>query len=195
MADTIEIVPRALIMNADRYEAFAREYVIDLNATRAALAAGYSERTAGVKGSQLLKTVKCRQLIDKLLSKRAAKTEIKAERVIEELQRIAFSNMADYMEIDSSGKPIGLDLRKLTRDQAACIQEISEDSTGGSGDGERRLVIRRKFKLADKLKANELLCRHLGMFNDKVQVTGLEALAERLNEMRKKDGDGSSAAA
>lgn len=182
-------------MNADRYEAFAREYVIDLNGKRAAIAAGYSESRAEVTASELVRNRKCKAIIDKLLSKRASKLEVKAERVLEELARIAFSNMADYMEIDADGKPIGLDLRKLTRDQAACIQEISEDSTGGSGDGERRLVIRRKFKLADKLKANELLCRHLGMFNDKVQVTGLEALAERLNEMRKKDGDGSSAAA
>ena len=100
-------------MNADRYEAFAREYVIDLNATRAALAAGYSERTAGVKGSQLLKTVKCRQLIDKFLLKRAIKTELKAKRVIEELQRIAFANPQDYMRINADGQP-DVDLSKLT---------------------------------------------------------------------------------
>lgn len=178
-------------MNPNRYAAFAKEYVIDLNATRAAIAAGYSENGASSKGSQLLANVKVRKIIDALQSKRASKLEVKAERVLEELSRIAFSNMSDYMEIDEDGKPIGLDLRKLTRDQAACIQEISEDSHGGSGDGERRLVIRRKFKLADKLKANELLCRHLGMFNDKLQITGLESLAERMNKLRRNgDADG-----
>ena len=178
-------------MNADRYEAFAREYVIDLNATRAALAAGYSERTAGVKGSQLLKTVKCRQLIDKFLSKRAIKTELKAERVIEELQRIAFANPQDYMRVNADGQP-DVDLSRLTRDQAAAISEFTVDTTGGSGDGERRLVLRTKIKLADKLKAAELLCRHLGAFNDKLQVTGLEGLAERMNKLNQAENVSSS---
>jgi phage terminase small subunit len=179
----------------NKHEAFALEYVIDLNGTRAAIAAGYSERTAEVQASRLLSNAKVRRIIEGLLSKRASKLTIKAERVIEEIARLAMSNMADYMEIDAEGKPTGIDLRKLTRDQAACIQEITEDTTGGTGDGERRLVIRRKFKLADKTKNLELLCRHLGMFNDKVQITGLDQLAERINELRKRDTDGSSSAA
>lgn len=177
----------------DRYERFAREYVIDLNATRAAIAAGYSEKTAAVQGSQLLNRLKVRKLIDKLKSERASRLGIKAERVVEELCRLSFSNMADYMRVDEDGKPIGLDLRNLTRDQAAAIQEISEDATGGTGDGERKLIIRTKFKLADKGANLERLGRHLGMFEDKLRVTGLEGLAERLNQIRlKKHGDLSS---
>ena len=164
-----------------RYEVFAREYVIDLNATRAAIAAGYSESTASAKGSQLLNVGKVRKLIDGLQTKRASKLEIKAERVLEELSRLAMSNMADYMAIED-GKPTGLDLSKLTRDQAACIQEITEDTTGGNGDGERRLILRTKFKLADKTKALDMLMRHLGAYNDKLAVTGLEKLADVLGE-------------
>ncbi len=178
-------------MNADRYEAFAREYVVDLNGKRAAIAAGYSERTAEVKASQLLRTVKCRALIDKLQSKRASKLELKADKVIEELQRIAFSNLQDYISVNADGQP-DVDLSSLTRDQAAALSEFTVDTTGGTGDGERRQVLRTKIKLADKLKAAELLCRHLGMFNDKVHVTGLESLAERLNAMRKQDGSASA---
>jgi hypothetical protein len=78
-----------------------------------------------------------------------------------------------------------LDLSTLTRDQAAAIQEFSEDATGGQNDGERRLVIRRRFKLGDKRGSLELLGRHLGMFQDNLKVTGLEGLAERLSELRK----------
>jgi phage terminase small subunit len=166
---------------------FAREYVIDLNGTRAAIAAGYSAKTADVKASQLLAEVKVQRLVDGLLSKRASKLELKAEQVVEELRRLAFSNMMDYMEIDEDGQPRGLNLSNLTRDQAAAIQEVSEDTTGGQGDGERRLVLRRKFKLADKRGSLELLGRHLGMFQDNVKVTGLEGLAERMAQLRKSD--------
>lgn len=167
-----------------RYEQFAREYVIDRNGTRAAIAAGYSEETAGSQACRLLTNVKVRKIIDRLTSQRASKLDLKAERVLEEISRLAFSNMMDYMEIDEDGNPKGLNLAMLTRDQAAAIQEISEDATGGNGDGERRLVLRTKFKLADKTKNLELLGRHLSMFQDNLKVTGLEGLADRINQVR-----------
>lgn len=163
-----------------RYETFAREYVIDLNGKRSAIAAGYSESRAEVTASELVSNRKVQKLIDSLQSKRASKLELKAEQVVEEIRRLAFSNMLDY--VDASGH---LDLSTLSRDQAAAIQEIREDTTGGSGDGERRLVLRTTFKLSDKTKNLELLCRHLGMLQDKLQVTGLEGLADRLSEARK----------
>jgi phage terminase small subunit len=172
---------------AARYEIFAREYVIDLNGSRAAQAAGIAESGARVWASRALTKANVQRQITQLQAKRASKLGITADKVAEELQRLAFSNMMDYMEIDEDGQPRGLDLTKLTRDQAAAIQEISEDATGGQGDGERRLVIRRKFKLADKRGSLELLGRHLGMFQDNVKITGLEGLAERMAELRKSD--------
>lgn len=171
---------------------FAREYVIDLNGTRAAIAAGYSENGAEVRASELLSNRKVKAHIDSLLSKRASKLEIKAEHVADELRKLGFANMQDYMRVNEDGWP-ELDLSTLTRDQAAAIQEFSEDATGGQNDGERRLVLRRRFKLADKRGSLELLGRHLGMFQDNLKVTGMEGLAERLNELRtKKNGDSSS---
>ena len=181
-------------MRADRYEAFAREYVIDLNGKRAAIAAGYAEASAEVTASQLLRKTKCRAIINQLLSKRASKLEVKAEKVVEELARLAFSNLHDYIRVNDDGQA-DVDLSALTRDQAAAISEITVDTTGGTGDGERRLVLRTKIKLVDKTKNLELLCRHLGMLNDRLQVTGLENLAERINKLRKQsDGDVSAAA-
>lgn len=166
---------------ADRYERFAREYVIDLNATRAAIAAEYSPERASVTGSELVKKRKVRKRIDELLSERSSKLAVTAEKVVEELARLAFSNMQDYTRTDADGKPV-LDLSKLTRDQFAAVQEIREDTTGGSGDGERKVVVRTTLKLSDKTKSLELLGRHLGMFQDNVKVTGLEALAKILSE-------------
>ncbi len=171
--------------SAKRAEIFAREYVIDLNGSRAAQAAGIAESGAGVWASRTLKKAKVQRLIQQHQARRASKLDLKAERIAEELQRLAFSNMADYMEIGEDGKPKGLNLSNLTRDQAAAIQEITEDTTGGSGDGERKMILRTKFKLADKRGALELLGRHLGMFQDNVKITGLEGLADKLSEIRK----------
>lgn len=181
--------------SSQRYERFAREYVIDLNGKRAAIAAGYSENGADSKASQLLGKVKVQRLVARLQSERATRLEVKADRVVEELARLAFSNMADYMEIDEDGKPVGLNLRSLTRDQAAAIQEISEDATGGSGDGERRLILRTKFKLADKGANLERLGRHLGMFPNKVEHNLDSSLAELIAGFRKRvteNGDSQS---
>lgn len=174
---------KSLTKANERQERFAAEYVIDLNGTRAAIAAGYSEKTASVQSTGLLKNSKVRRIIDSLNTKRASKLEIKAERVLEELARLAYSNMQDYTRIDADGKAV-LDLSKLTRDQFAAVQEIREDTTGGSGDGERKVVVRTTLKLSDKQKALDMLMRHLGQYNDKLHVTGLEGLADRLNQVR-----------
>lgn len=172
---------------------FAREYVIDLNGTRAAIAAGYSEKGAEVRASELLSRSKVRKLVDGLLAKRASRLELTAERIDEEIARCATANMLDYMEIDEDGKPIGLDLSKLTREQAAAIQEISEDATGGSGDGERKLIIRTKFKLTDKYKYLELACRLKGRLQEKLELTGDANLIDALTAGRKRlHGNGTS---
>lgn len=169
---------------SDRQRRFAMEYVIDLNGTRAAIAAGYSPKGADVRGSQLLAIARVSRMVDELLAKRASKLEVKAEKVVEELARLAFSNMQDYTRVDALGKAV-LDMSAITRDQFAAVQEIREDTTGGTGDGERKVVVRTTLKLSDKTKNLELLGRHLGMFKDNVNVTGLEGLAERLDEIRK----------
>jgi len=165
---------------SDLQEKFAREYVIDLNATRAAIAAGYSEKSAARQVTRMLKNVRVRKLIERLQSERASRLEVKADRVVEELTRLAFSNMQDFTRVEG-GKPV-LDLSQISRDQFAAIQEIREDTTGGAGDGERKVVIRTTVKLSDKTKNLELLGRHLGMFQDNVKVTGLEGLAKVLAE-------------
>jgi hypothetical protein len=97
--------------------------------------------------------------------------------------------MQDYTRVDADGKAV-IDLTKITRDQFAAVQEIREDATGGTGDGERKVVLRTTLKLSDKTKNLELLGRHLGMFQDNVNVTGLDGLADRLNELRKSKNAG-----
>ena len=179
--------------SSQRYERFCRAYVRDLNGTRACIAAGYRPAGAAVQATILLRKPKIRERIAVLQAQRAAEFDLSADLIVDELKRLGFSNMLDYMRLDEDGKPVGLDLRNLTRDQAAAIQEVTEDTTGGTGDGERRLILRTKFKLADKGANLERLGRHLGMFQDNVKITGLEGLADRLNQIRqRKHGDSGS---
>lgn len=99
------------------------------------------------------------------------RTQITQDMVIHELAKIGFANMADYMKASDGGDPY-LDFSGLTRDQAAALAEVTvEDFTDGRGENARD-VKRVKFKLCDKRAALVDIGRHLGMFRDKVELTG-----------------------
>jgi len=169
-------------MKSDRYEIFAREYVIDMNGTRAAIAAGYSEATAAEQASRLLTKVKIREQVDKLLSKRASRLDVKADKVIEELSRLAFTNMNDFIRVQDGDAYV--DLSAMTRDQAAAIQEVTVDEyTEGRGE-DKRDIKRVKIKLHDKRGSLELLGKNLKMFTDKVEHSGTIELAGAVEKAR-----------
>ena len=167
-----------------RDELFVKEWCIDRNGTRAAIACGISESWAHVFASKHLKNPKIQRLIDKELSRRATKLELTAEKLDEETARLAFANMGDYVRVDEDGKPSGINLENITRDQWAAVHEIREDTTGGTGDGERKQILRTTLKLTDKTKNLELLYRRLGLLQDNLKVSGLEGLADKLNRIR-----------
>jgi phage terminase small subunit len=169
-----------------RQQIFAKEYVIDLNGTRAAIAAGYSEKGADVRASELLGNSRVKRLIDQYVTKRASKLEIKADKVLEELARLGFANMHDYIKVQDSDAYI--DFSALTRDQAAAIQEITvEEYTEGKGE-DKRNIKRTKFKLHDKRGPLELIGKNLKMFTDKVEHSGEVTYTEVLTSMRAKRG-------
>jgi phage terminase small subunit len=157
-----------------KHRLFIAEYLTDLNATRAYMATGYRSKSPAVEASKLLRIPKVAAEIAKRHGKRLGKLEITADRVLEELALLGFANMLDYVKFQKNGKSFDIDFSKLTRDQAAAIQEVTVDATGGSNDGERRLVLRNKFKLADKRGALELLGKHLKLFPTKIEVGGPE---------------------
>lgn len=150
---------------------FVREYLTDLNATQAAIRAGYSRRTAAFIGAENLKKPYMAEAIRIAMAERAAKTEITAERVLRELAKIGFANMDDFMKLTPDGSAV-LDFSRLTAEQAAAISEITvEEFRDGNGD-DARPVRRVKFKLHDKRAALVDIGRHLGMFNDKLTLKG-----------------------
>jgi phage terminase small subunit len=144
---------------------FVQEFLLDLNATQAAIRAGYSEKTASAQASRLLTNVKIKKILSKLQSKEAERLEITKERIIDELAKIGFANMLDYMRAGPDGDP-HLDFSQLTRDQAAALSEVTvEDFKEGRGE-DARDVRRIKFKLHDKKGALVDLGKHLGMFKE-----------------------------
>jgi phage terminase small subunit len=151
-----------------KQETFVREYLVDLNATQAAIRAGYSSRTAYSIGEENLKKPEIAAAVDAGMKDRAERIEITADKVLRELALIGFANMADYMSTGPDGDPF-LDFSGLTRDQAAALAEVTvEDFKDGRGE-DARDVRRIKFKLADKKGALVDIGRHLGMFKDKVE--------------------------
>lgn len=154
-----------------KQEAFVAQYLLDLNATQAAIRAGYSQKTAQQQGSRLLLNVLVQEAIAKGREKTAAKLEITKERIVEELAKIGFSNMLDYMRAGTDGDPY-LDFSNLTREQAAALAEVTvEDFKDGRGE-DARDVRRIKFKLHDKKGALVDMAKMLGFMIEKHEHSG-----------------------
>lgn len=152
-----------------KQQRFAEEYLVDLNATQAAIRAGYSEKTAEVQGCRLLRNAQIAKFVQEARNKQSKRLEITADKVIQELALLGFSNMQDYMRSGSDGDPY-LDFSGLTREQAAALAEVTvEDFKDGRGD-EARDVRRVKFKLCDKRAALVDIGKHLGLFTEKLQL-------------------------
>ncbi|MDR1515435.1 MAG: terminase small subunit [Synergistaceae bacterium] len=157
---------------------FVEEYLIDMNATQAAIRAGYAENTAYSVGQRLMKNVETE--INSALAERSKRTGVTADRVVQELARIAF---VDTRQIFEWG-PDGVTLRpsdELTDDEAAIVAEVSETRSAVGGSI--------KAKRFDKLKALELLGSHLGMFNDKVEVNATITPASILEALDARGGN------
>lgn len=169
-------------------EKFAKEYLIDLNGTRAAIRAGYAPKHADTEAVRLLGDAKVKAIIETEQAKLAARCDIQKEELIRLLRRRAHANMADFTRIVGD-RPV-LDFTGVTREKMAAVQEISEDTTGGRGDGERKLVLRTKVKICNPDQAIELLARMSGLLIDRTKHEGSVDLTgasdEELEARRKK---------
>lgn len=161
-----------------KQKAFVQEYLIDLNATQAAIRAGYSAKTANRIANENLSKPDIQTAIQKAMDKRAQRTEITADRVLQELAKIGFANMADYTVWGPNGVALK-DSTQLTMDQTAAISEVSETITEAGGSI--------RFKLHNKIAALERIGKHLGMFDDRADKdkpdpnAQITALADLIN--------------
>lgn len=165
-----------------KQQRFCDEYLIDLNATQAAIRAGYAEKRAAEQAYQLLRKTTVQAYIQKRKADRVQRTEITQDMVLCELANIAFSNAADYAAVvekdieltqengtvtklyDQDGNPV-----RYKTVEPVLTSELTEEQ-------KRALAVIKKgrdgfeVKPYDKLKALELLGKHLGMWTDKLEV-------------------------
>lgn len=178
----------------DKQRKFCDEYLIDLNATQAAIRAGYTENYANTNASKLLQNTTISQYIGERQKELSRKTEITQERVIRELALIAFSNNADYahvvekkMQVEAGGALVDL----LDKDgkpvmyrtvEPVLTEELTEEQ-------KRALAVIKKgrdgleVKSCDKVKALELLGKHLGIFTDKIEANVNDTTRSELQEL------------
>lgn len=161
--------------------AFVQEYLVDLNATQAAIRAGYSKKTAYSIGQENLCKPEIQEAIQEEMRKRAERTEITADKVLKEFAKLAFFDPRKLF--DEKGNP--KDITELDDDTAAAlagldvVQDIDPD-TGITS-------YTKKYKLASKQAALDSLGRHLGMFLDRTEVNAsvavtMESYLEELDE-------------
>lgn len=181
-----------------KQQAFVREYLVDLNATQAAIRAGYSAKDADVQGPRLLGNVRIADAIEKAMAERAERTEITADRVIQELAKIGFADIrkavrwysqTNVATVDTDADMAALagegELRFAVANQvelvsseeiddatAAAISEIGQTASGAL-----------KVKLHDKRAALVDIGRHLGMFKERVELTGKDGGPVEFNQV------------
>lgn len=153
---------------------FVDEYMVDFNATQAAIRAGYKAKTAHVIGAENLRKPKIAEEIARRQKDLQRRTEVTQDRVVKELARVAFADATDYACVetltyeneDGTVSPVQIvspkDTDTLSDDQRAAIAGIKHGANGI------------EVKLHDKIKALELLGRHIGMFNDKLSLSGAD---------------------
>ena len=146
-----------------KQQRFVNEYLIDLNATQAAIRAGYSPDTAQQMGSENLSKPVIRNAIDKAIAERSRRTGINQDRVINEIAKVAFLNPADMIDLNEAAVRDDAD-----RDDTACIASVKV-KTIPTDEG---VISEREVKTYDKLRALEMLGKHLGMFTDRVKMEG-----------------------
>ncbi len=150
----------------DKQKRFAAEYIRDLNMTQAAIRAGYSDKTAYAIGSKLLKKVEIKELIKKKMDERARRTEITADMVVQELAKHAFCNPKAFYNDNGKLK----DVKDIPDEAVVALSSIDVGEESDIGQTT-------KIRLSDKLKALELLGKHLGIFDEKGSLlTGIVPL-------------------
>ena len=177
----------------EKRERFCQEFIIDLNATQAAIRAGYSEKTATSQGQRLLTFVEIQERIRELMQERSERTKITQDKVLTEIALIAFSNAADYAKViekpvtivkdgesrpvlDSWGEPITykevepVATEDLTEEQQRALAVIKKGRDGF------------EVKTHNKLEALRMLGVHLGMWNKKgeLDITEQQARIDKL---------------
>lgn len=152
----------------ERDKRFIAEYLRDLNGKQAAMRVGYAGSGAASQARRLLAQEPVATAVEKANVARSEKKRITADRVMEELGRMAFSNMRDYVEWGPEGMTLR-DHALLDEDQTAAVADVEPKGNGKAA----------RVKLYDKLAALNALARHLGMIGGKTALGPRDHSPER----------------
>ncbi|HXS24369.1 MAG TPA: terminase small subunit [Gemmatimonadales bacterium] len=155
-----------------RHIAFVAEFVVCLNATQAAIKAGYSTKTAAIQGSQLLRMPKIAEAIEKARSRAMIKADFDQAKVLGELGLLAFSDVDNYMVDELTGKLVA-----APNAPPGVMRAVSAVKYRAVTDAEGRIERTVEFRLWDKPGSLKLAGRHVGLFPGKDQAA-IEAAAE-----------------
>ncbi|EOP85978.1 hypothetical protein IGM_04353 [Bacillus cereus HuB4-4] len=158
-----------------KQQRFIEEYLVDLNATQAAIRAGYSQKTARKIGQENLTKPDIQTAIEEAMDERSKRAEITQDMVLEELAKIAFSDMKDFASwaTETKSKLVKKDdeFEKIEWDEFVFRYKNSEQidgavvkKVGTNKDGET-------IELHDKLRALGMIGKHLGMFKEKKEIS------------------------
>ena len=166
-----------------KQQRFVEEYLVDLNATRAAIRAGYSPKTARQQGYENLTKPYIEAAIQRALEERSERTRVRADRVVTELARLGLYDPRDVIDWGPEGVRVK-DSSGLSDDDARAVAQIRVVSTRHG----RAVAV----KFADKLRALELVGKHVGLFSGQVEVSGQVRGAVRtilVDEVKREDAD------
>jgi phage terminase small subunit len=160
---------------------FVEEYLIDLVGTQAAIRAGFSVKNADKIASQLLGDTRVSTCIKMAMAERSKRTGITADRVLEELAKIAFVNPDDFIDLNE-----GTVMSGSHRNDTAAIASVKV-KTIPTENGD---IVEREVKLLDKVKALEMAGKHVGMFTDKLEVNLTTCIAARMKAAKERAKNG-----
>lgn len=183
----------------DKQDAFCREYIVDFNGTKSAIRAGYSKKTAGAMAGRLLSLVKIQERIREYTSQREQRTNVTADRVVQQLARIAFMDIKDVVDWGQEDvkyltytetKPDGEKIEHYRNEKRVFIRP--KDPSEIDGTLVQTIKLGKygfEVSIPDRMRAFEMLAKHLGVFDDRPQTTvDVSAYINALHD-RAKQGD------
>lgn len=148
---------------SDKQKLFVEEYLRDLNATQAAIRAGYSKHTAGAQAHKLLQNAEIARLIAEGQQKRLRAAQLQASSVLNELRKLAFSDLRQVIGPEGAVLPV----EQWPDEIAACVQSLEvEELWEGRGEARRQIGVTKKVKLHNKLDALRMLAQHFKLLVD-----------------------------
>lgn len=162
---------------SDKEEKFIEKYVETLNGSESYLYAYPKTKPSAAKtsGSRMLSREHVKVEIEKRVAKRTAKNEITADRILQELAKIAFSNVGDLFDPKTNA------MKNIGDVDSATLSAVSGISIEENGYGKRKEGTTKKVRMYDKIRALEKLGHYVGLFKEKSEST--EDVVKALKEV------------